>query len=47
MAGDPRQGVACADEHDISLTYSAFAEEAVWGDPLYRVVAARRVGLIN
>lgn len=41
------KAVACADEHDISLTYSAFAEEAAWGDPLYRVVAARRVGLIN
>jgi hypothetical protein len=41
------KAIACADEHDISLTYSAFAEEAVWGDPLYRVVAARRVGLIN
>ncbi|MBT9385922.1 questin oxidase family protein [Pseudooceanicola sp. CBS1P-1] len=39
---------ACAseDEHDISLTYSAAQEEAVWGDPLYRVVAARRVGLL-
>jgi len=33
------------DEHDISLVYSARCEEAVWGDRLYRVVAARRVGL--
>jgi len=41
------RAIACVDEHDISLTYSAFAEQAVWGDPLYRVVAARRVGLIN
>ena len=41
------KAIASADEHDISLTYSAFAEQAVWGDPLYRVVAARRVGLIN
>ena len=40
------KAIASADEHDISLTYSAFAEQAVWGDPLYRVVAARRVGLI-
>lgn len=40
---------ACAsdDEHDISLVYSASQEEQVWGDPLYRVVAARRVGLIG
>jgi hypothetical protein len=41
------KAIACADEHDISLTYSAFAEQATWGDPLYRVVAARRVGLID
>ncbi len=40
------KAAASADEHDISLTYSAFAEQAAWGDPLYRVVAARRVGLI-
>ena len=55
MRDTPRAAVAGAftprrrrrsDEHDISLTYSAWAEEAVWGDPLYRVVAARRVGLI-
>jgi hypothetical protein len=38
--------VASDDEHDISLVYSARAEEAVWGDVLYRVVAARRVGLL-
>ena len=38
---------ACAsdDEHDISLTYSARCEEAHWGDRLYRVLAARRLGL--
>jgi hypothetical protein len=39
--------VASSDEHDISLTYSAWREEAHWGDPLYRVVAARQVGLID
>ncbi|MGX9966874.1 questin oxidase family protein [Roseomonas sp. F4] len=38
---------ACAsdDEHDVSLTYSALCEEAHWGDRLYRVLAARRLGL--
>ena len=39
--------VASNDEHDISLTYSAWREAAAWGDPLYRVVAARRIGLIE
>lgn len=38
--------VASDDEHDISLVFSAGQEEKVYGDPLYRVVAARRVGLI-
>ncbi|MDP3418908.1 questin oxidase family protein [Falsiroseomonas sp.] len=39
---------ACAsdEEHDVSLVYSARCEEAQWGDPLYRVVAARRMGLL-
>ena len=41
------EAVASNDEHDISLTFSAWQEEAVWGDPLYRVVAARRLGLAN
>lgn len=41
------KAIASNDEHDISLTYSASEEEKVWGDPLYRVVAARRVGLID
>lgn len=36
-----------SDEHDISLAYSAWREEEVWRDPLYRVVAARRLELIN
>lgn len=34
------------DEHDISLTFSAREEEKIYGDRLYRVVAARRVNLI-
>lgn len=38
---------ASFDEHDISLVFSAGAEMAVYGDPLYRVAAARRVGLIG
>ncbi len=38
--------VASYDEHDISIAYSAYEEERVIGDPLYRVVAARRMGLI-
>lgn len=40
---------ACAatDEHDISLTYSASQENQIWPDPLYRVVAARRLGMID
>lgn len=38
---------ACAsnDEHDISLVWSAWEEFRHRGDPLYRVVAARRMGL--
>jgi hypothetical protein len=36
----------CDDEHDLSLTFSAFEEWKVYGDPLYRYVAARRVRLI-
>jgi hypothetical protein len=45
-SGIAAAAVASNDEHDISLVYSARAEEAVWGDALYRVVAARRVGLL-
>jgi hypothetical protein len=41
------RAIASDDEHDISLVFSAREEEAVYGDPLYRVVAARRVGLID
>jgi hypothetical protein len=38
--------VASNDEHDPSLVFSAFAEWERTGDVLYRVVAARRVGLM-
>jgi hypothetical protein len=38
--------VASDDEHHHSLTFSAFEEYAFTGDRLYKVVAARRVGLI-
>jgi hypothetical protein len=38
--------IASSDEHDVSLVFSASQEESVWNDPLYRVVAARRVHLI-
>ncbi len=34
------------DEHDISLVFSAWQEDALYRDPLYRVVAARQVKLI-
>jgi hypothetical protein len=40
------RAVTSEDEHDISLTFSAWQESQLWGDPLYRVVAARRLGLI-
>ncbi|MGV1800755.1 questin oxidase family protein [Agrobacterium vitis] len=35
------------DEHDISLAYSAAQEMTIYADPLYRVAAARRLGLIG
>lgn len=38
--------VASNDEHDHSLTFSAFEEFKLTGDRLYKVVAAHRVGLI-
>jgi hypothetical protein len=40
---------ACAsdDEHDVSLAFSASEEERHYGDRLYRVIAARRVGLLS
>ena len=40
------EAVRSDDEHDISLVFSACEEERIYGDRLYRVVAARRVGLI-
>jgi hypothetical protein len=39
--------VASNDEHDISLVWSSRCEEQHWGDPLYRIIAARRVGLMQ
>jgi hypothetical protein len=38
--------IASDDEHHHSLVFSAFEEYALTGDPLYKVVAARRVGLL-
>ncbi|XUY28958.1 questin oxidase family protein [Agrobacterium sp. rho-8.1] len=35
------------DEHDISIAFSASEDMKFYGDPLYRVVAARRLGLIG
>ena len=35
------------DEHDLSYIFSSHEEWKVYGDPLYRFVAARRVGLIQ
>jgi hypothetical protein len=40
------KAVQSDDEHDISLTFSAREEQKIYGDRLYRVVAAKRVGLI-
>ncbi len=34
------------DEHDLSLTFSALEEWKAYGDPLYRYVTARRLGLV-
>jgi hypothetical protein len=38
--------IACDDEHDLSLTFSAREEWKEYGDRLYQVVAARRIRLI-
>lgn len=35
------------DEHDLSLVFSASEEMRVYGDPLYQLAAARRVGLVK
>jgi hypothetical protein len=40
------EAAKCDDEHDLSLAFSAFEEWKVYGDPLYRFVAARRVRLV-
>jgi hypothetical protein len=41
------RAIASDDEHDPSLVFSAWQEHARTGDPLYKVVAARRVGLLS
>ena len=41
-----RAAVASNDEHDLSLVFSASEEQKIYLDPLYRLVAARRVGLL-
>lgn len=41
------RAVASDDEHDLSFCFSAMEEEKVYGDGLYRVLAARRVGLLG
>jgi hypothetical protein len=38
--------IECDDEHDLSLTFSAWEEWKFYGDPLYRYVAAKRLRLI-
>jgi hypothetical protein len=40
-----RAAIGSDDEHDISLTFSCLQEEETWSDPLYRLAAARRLGL--
>ena len=40
------KAVQSDDEHDHSFVFSSHQEWAFYGDPLYRFVAARRVGLI-
>ncbi len=41
------RAVASDDEHDHSLAFSAVEEWRRTGDALYRVVAAKRLGLIR
>lgn len=41
-----RAAAASYDEHDISLVFSAREEMALYGDPLYRLAAARRMKLV-
>jgi len=40
------KAIASDDEHDLSFTFSALEEGRCYGDRLYQVLAARRVGLI-
>ena len=35
------------DEHDLSIVFTCCQEEAIYGDPLYRRAAARRLGMIG
>jgi Questin oxidase-like len=41
-----RAAAASNDEHDLSLVFSAREEQKIYGDPLYTLVAARRVNLL-
>jgi hypothetical protein len=41
------QAVLSDDEHDLSFCFSAIEEEKVYGDRLYRVLAAKRLGLVT
>ena len=34
------------DEHDLSITFSCQEEMKLYGDPLYQLAAARRMGLV-
>ncbi len=40
------RAVASDDEHDLSFTFTAMEEQRHYGDRLYQVLAARRLGLI-
>jgi hypothetical protein len=40
------EAVTHDDEHDLSLTFSASEEFKFYGDPLYKYVAAQRLGMI-
>ena len=41
------RAVASDDEHDLSFSFSAMEEERAYGDRLYRVLAAKRLGLLT
>ena len=40
------QAITHDDEHDLSLSFSASQEFKLYGDPLYKYVAAQRLGMI-